>query len=89
MRERQRADGHIGGSDTQWLTYWVIFGGFNFLESMSSVLVAWYVPSSSSSANCPPTPLRRFPYYYTVKTLFIIFLILPFVLSSCPIQNCG
>lgn len=30
-------------SDAQWLTYWVIFGGFNFLESMSSVLVAWYV----------------------------------------------
>ncbi|KAK4705803.1 receptor expression-enhancing protein 5/6, partial [Phenoliferia sp. Uapishka_3] len=45
--------------DTQWLTYWIIFGAFNFLESMSKVLVAW------------------FPYYYTVKTLFILYLILP------------
>ncbi|KAM0755599.1 hypothetical protein T439DRAFT_320303 [Meredithblackwellia eburnea MCA 4105] len=45
--------------DTQWLTYWVIFGAFNFLESMSRVIVAW------------------FPYYYTVKTLFILYLILP------------
>jgi receptor expression-enhancing protein 5/6 len=45
--------------DTQWLTYWVIFGGFNFLESMSGLLVSW------------------FPYYYTFKTCFILYLILP------------
>ncbi|ORY70799.1 TB2/DP1, HVA22 family-domain-containing protein [Leucosporidium creatinivorum] len=45
--------------DTQWLTYWIIFGAFNFLESMSKVLVAW------------------FPYYYTFKTIFILYLILP------------
>jgi receptor expression-enhancing protein 5/6 len=45
--------------DTQWLTYWVIFGGFNFLESISGLLVSW------------------FPYYFTFKTIFILYLILP------------
>ncbi|GAA5961823.1 hypothetical protein JCM21900_003322 [Sporobolomyces salmonicolor] len=45
--------------DVQWLTYWVIFGGFTFVESMSKVIVAW------------------FPYYYTFKTVFILYLILP------------
>jgi len=45
--------------DTQWLTYWIIFGAFNFVESLSKVLVAW------------------FPYYFTFKTIFILYLILP------------
>lgn len=27
--------------DVQWLTYWVIWGAFTFLESLSKVLVAW------------------------------------------------
>ncbi|KAK4052436.1 ER membrane protein DP1/Yop1 [Microbotryomycetes sp. JL201] len=45
--------------DVQWLTYWIIFGGFNFIESMSTIIVAW------------------FPYYYTFKTIFILYLILP------------
>ncbi|GAA5940588.1 HVA22/TB2/DP1 family protein [Sporobolomyces koalae] len=45
--------------DIQWLTYWVIFGAFTFVESFSKVIVAW------------------FPYYFTFKTLFILYLILP------------
>ncbi|GAA5859069.1 hypothetical protein JCM8547_003990 [Rhodosporidiobolus lusitaniae] len=45
--------------DAQWLVYWIIFGSFTFLESISGVLVAW------------------FPYYFTVKTLFILWLALP------------
>ncbi|BGP26439.1 hypothetical protein Rt10032_c11g4605 [Rhodotorula toruloides] len=44
--------------DVQWLTYWVIFGSFTFIESLISV-VAW------------------FPYYYVVKSLFILYLTLP------------
>ncbi|BGP18566.1 hypothetical protein JCM10213_003026 [Rhodosporidiobolus nylandii] len=45
--------------DVQWLTYWVIFGAFTFVESFSKVIVAW------------------FPYYYTFKTIFILYLTLP------------
>ncbi|GAA5918164.1 hypothetical protein JCM6882_002312, partial [Rhodosporidiobolus microsporus] len=45
--------------DVQWLTYWIVFGAFTFLESLSTIIVAW------------------FPYYYTFKTLFILYLALP------------
>lgn len=30
--------------DVQWLTYWVIFGFFNFLESMALGMMLFYVP---------------------------------------------
>ncbi|KAG8220695.1 TB2/DP1, HVA22 family-domain-containing protein [Butyriboletus roseoflavus] len=30
--------------DVQWLTYWVIFGFFNFAESTASGLILYYVP---------------------------------------------
>lgn len=30
--------------DVQWLTYWVIFGFFNFLESIALGLVLYYLP---------------------------------------------
>lgn len=30
--------------DTQWLTYWVIFGFFNFLESIALGVVLHYLP---------------------------------------------
>ncbi|POY72400.1 hypothetical protein BMF94_4557 [Rhodotorula taiwanensis] len=45
--------------DVQWLTYWVIWGSFTFLESFSKLIVTW------------------FPYYYVVKTAFILYLMLP------------
>ncbi|KXN84832.1 Protein YOP1 [Leucoagaricus sp. SymC.cos] len=46
--------------DVQWLTYWVVFGFFNFLESFALRLVLYYVP-----------------WYYTFKTVFIVWLQLP------------
>ncbi|KAJ3544999.1 hypothetical protein NMY22_g2591 [Coprinellus aureogranulatus] len=30
--------------DVQWLTYWVVFGFFNFMESFALRLVLYYVP---------------------------------------------
>ncbi|GAC93779.1 hypothetical protein PHSY_001344 [Pseudozyma hubeiensis SY62] len=45
--------------DIQWLTYWVVFGMFTFLETFSSI-VLYYVP-----------------WYYTIKTLAIVWLMLP------------
>ena len=30
--------------DTQWLTYWVVFGFFNFLESFALRIVLYYFP---------------------------------------------
>ena len=30
--------------DVQWLTYWVVFGFFNFLESFALRVVLYYVP---------------------------------------------
>jgi len=30
--------------DVQWLTYWVVFGFFNFLESVALSLVLYYIP---------------------------------------------
>jgi receptor expression-enhancing protein 5/6 len=30
--------------DVQWLTYWVVFGFFNFLESFALRLVLYYLP---------------------------------------------
>lgn len=41
------------------LTYWVVFGFFNFIESFISVVLYW------------------FPFYYTFKTLAIVWLVLP------------
>ena len=45
--------------DIQWLTYWVVFGLFTFLESFSSVIL-YYIP-----------------WWYTIKTLTIVWLMLP------------
>ncbi|EPQ30168.1 uncharacterized protein PFL1_02284 [Pseudozyma flocculosa PF-1] len=45
--------------DIQWLTYWVVFGFFTFLESFSTVIL-YYVP-----------------WWYTIKTLAIVWLMLP------------
>ncbi|CAO1613650.1 unnamed protein product [Sympodiomycopsis kandeliae] len=45
--------------DVQWLTYWVVFGFFTFVESFVNVILYW------------------FPFYYTVKTLIVIWLMLP------------
>ncbi|GAW02721.1 hypothetical protein LENED_004389 [Lentinula edodes] len=47
--------------DVQWLTYWVVFGFFNFLESFALRLVLYYVP-----------------WYFAFKTLFILWLQLPY-----------
>lgn len=30
--------------DIQWLTYWVVFGGFNFIESFALRIVLYYFP---------------------------------------------
>jgi len=46
--------------DVQWLTYWVVFGFFNFLESFALRLVLYY-----------------FPWYFSFKTVFILWLQLP------------
>ncbi|KAH7103223.1 TB2/DP1, HVA22 family-domain-containing protein [Auriculariales sp. MPI-PUGE-AT-0066] len=32
------------GDDTQWLTYWVVFGAFNFIESLALSVVLHYMP---------------------------------------------
>ncbi|WFD06250.1 ER membrane protein DP1/Yop1 [Malassezia vespertilionis] len=45
--------------DVQWLTYWVVFGFFTFIESFVNVILYW------------------FPFYYTFKTLAIVWLVLP------------
>lgn len=34
--------------DTQWLTYWVVYAFFNITESITDLILSWYVPSSSS-----------------------------------------
>ncbi|KAJ9109276.1 hypothetical protein QFC21_000605 [Naganishia friedmannii] len=46
--------------DKQWLTYWVIFGLMNFIESAGLRVVLYYLP-----------------FYFTFKTLFTIWLMLP------------
>jgi receptor expression-enhancing protein 5/6 len=46
--------------DVQWLTYWVVFGFFTFLESFALRMVLYY-----------------FPYYFPVKTAFVLWLQLP------------
>ena len=30
--------------DTQWLTYWIVFGFFNFLEGFAISVVLYYLP---------------------------------------------
>ncbi|KAJ8488801.1 hypothetical protein ONZ45_g13825 [Pleurotus djamor] len=46
--------------DVQWLTYWVVFGFFNFMESFALRAVLYY-----------------FPWYFSFKSVFIIWLQLP------------
>ncbi|KAH8799548.1 TB2/DP1, HVA22 family-domain-containing protein [Flagelloscypha sp. PMI_526] len=47
--------------DVQWLTYWVVFGFFNFLESIALSVVLYYMP-----------------WYFAFKSLFILWLQLPY-----------
>lgn len=47
--------------DVQWLTYWVVFGFFNFLETFAARVVLYYIP-----------------WYYAFKTLFVLWLQLPY-----------
>ncbi|GAA6003868.1 hypothetical protein JCM10207_006443 [Rhodosporidiobolus poonsookiae] len=28
--------------DVQWLTYWIVFGSFTFVESFAKIIVAWF-----------------------------------------------
>jgi len=44
---------------SQWLTYWVIYSFFRFVEIFADVFIGW------------------FPFYYTLKVLFLIVLQLP------------
>jgi receptor expression-enhancing protein 5/6 len=46
--------------DVQWLTYWVVFGFFNFAESVALGLILYYVP-----------------WYYALKSIFVLWLQLP------------
>lgn len=46
--------------DVQWLTYWIIFGFFNFAEGFALRALLYY-----------------FPWYFSFKTLFILWLQLP------------
>jgi len=46
--------------DVQWLTYWVVFGFFNFAESVALGLILYYVP-----------------WYYALKSVFVLWLQLP------------
>jgi receptor expression-enhancing protein 5/6 len=34
--------------DTQWLTYWVIYAFFNLTESVTDLILSWYVPPEIS-----------------------------------------
>ncbi|KDN52519.1 protein YOP1 [Tilletiaria anomala UBC 951] len=45
--------------DVQWLTYWVVYGFFTFIETFVEIVLYW------------------FPFYYTFKTLAIVWLMLP------------
>ncbi|PVU96883.1 hypothetical protein BB559_002225 [Furculomyces boomerangus] len=45
--------------DTQWLTYWVVYGLLNLVEHFSSFVLYWI------------------PFYYVLKTAFLIWLMLP------------
>ncbi|CAO1621623.1 unnamed protein product [Jaminaea pallidilutea] len=45
--------------DVQWLTYWVVFGFFTFIETFVNVILYW------------------FPFYYTIKTFVVLYLMLP------------
>jgi hypothetical protein len=51
--------------DAQWLTYWIVFGAFTFLESLSTVLVAWYVLLS----------LLSFPFLASLRPVLIRFFV--------------
>jgi receptor expression-enhancing protein 5/6 len=53
--------------DAQWLTYWVIFGFFNFAEGFALRALLYY-----------------FPWYFSFKTLFILWLQLPAFRVSAP-----
>lgn len=58
--------------DIQWLTYWVVFGFLNFLESFALSAVLYY-----------------FPWYFSFKTIFVIWLQLPsFRVSGNRTQLC-
>lgn len=54
--------------DVQWLTYWIIFGFFNFAEGFALRALLYY-----------------FPWYFSFKTLFILWLQLPAFRVSIPL----
>jgi receptor expression-enhancing protein 5/6 len=53
--------------NAQWLTYWIIFGFFNFAEGFALRALLYY-----------------FPWYFSFKTIFILWLQLPAFRVSAP-----
>ncbi|KAF5282549.1 hypothetical protein FQA39_LY04956 [Lamprigera yunnana] len=50
--------------DTKWLTYWVVFASFSFIEYFASTIVGW------------------FPFYWLVKCLFFVWLMVPIQMNG-------
>ena len=66
--------------DVQWLTYWVVFGFFNFLESFALRIVLYYLPWYFAFKSLFIVWLQL--PAFRVSLLFLLFRRVPFRLST-------
>ena len=62
----------------QWAMYWSVIGAFVAFEYVAEWFITWYaVFSTSYLEKWYLILLKRIPFYWEVKTLFLLFLSLP------------
>lgn len=72
------------GDDTQWLTYWTVFGGFQIVEYFSDFLLYWWVIAHTYiRGRVSAMPSMRGKTLFSLYLPFPYWLSLPFLCVAC------
>jgi receptor expression-enhancing protein 1/2/3/4 len=61
----------------KWASYWILVGVVVAFEYTAEWLLSWSVYHIKVYTSRPHDPFYRFPFYWEIKTLFLLFLSLP------------
>lgn len=61
----------------RWLMYWTVLGFVVGVEYVAEWTISWYAPSFHIFTQSDSLSPYRIPFYYTLKTLFLLYIALP------------